>query len=340
MRGRPRLHLCTVKFETKAYFMKFRNLWVLSFVLVSLVSCSSTSDSRSNSSRVSNSDQILATVGRIEITSGELKNRILDRYYGPRALNGLIREALFSAEAERLGLRVRSEEVLSEVDRRLESMLGDTPAERRQAIRELDRRGLSELDLRKELTSEIGQALLIQKVVSARREILEEEALELWRQTWKEPRRRVEHLAFPFGNLREEELNRHGEWVARVGERWRKGFPVDEILQRPPGLRPSFEPRIGDSWLRESDLAGRPLFYRLFEVSRGEVLGPLREDNFGWHLFRVVEEKFPRPYAEVRDSLLAQLRDAPPTDVEVLAVEESLRLRIPVNVSGNAFRNQ
>lgn len=302
------------------------------------ISCSPVNDQR-KAAGLSGSDQVLATVGRVQITTDELQSRILDRYYGPRALNGLVREALFSAEAERLGLRVRSEEVLREVDLRIASILGDGAAERRQAIRELNRRGLGELDLRKELSSEIGQALLIQKVVSARREILEDEILELWRQTWKEPRRRVEHVAFPFGDLREEELDRHGEWVARVGERWRKGLPVGEILERPPGLRPSFEPRVGESWLRESDLVGRPLFYRLFEIRRGEVLGPVMEDNFGWHLFRVVEEKAPRPYSEVRDQLESQLRNSPPTDAEVLAVEESLRLRIPVTIREDAFQD-
>lgn len=312
-----------------------KSLLLCGFLWVPLA-CSSVKDEK-RAAVSTRPDQVLATVGRVQITSAELQSRILDRYYGPRALNGLIREALFSAEAEQLGLRVRSEEVLLEVNQRLNTLLGETASGRRNALRELNRRGLSELDLRKELSSEIGQALLIQKVVSARREILEEEILELWRQTWKEPRRKVEHVAFPFGDLREGELDRHGEWVARVGERWRKGAPMAEILERPPGLRPSFEPRIGESWLRESDLAGRPLFYRLFEIGRGEVLGPVMEDNFGWHLFRVVEEKAPRPYSEVRDQLESELRNSPPTDTEVLAVEESLRLRIPVDVRDDAF---
>ncbi len=307
-------------------------------MVLGLSACETTAESRGKARSTNTSGRVLATVGRVEITSGELEGRILDRYYGPRALNGLIREALFSAEAERMGVSILAEEVLSEVDRRIESILGSTPAERREATRQLDRRGLTELDLRRELVSEIGQALLIQKVVSAKREILEDEILELWRQTWKEPRRKVEHLAFPFGDLREEELDRHGEWVARVGERWRKGFGIGEILERPPGLRPSFEPRIGEAWLRESDLSGQPLFYQLFSIRRGEVYGPIREENFGWHLFRVVEEKQPRPYAEVRDTLLAELRSAPPTDAEVLAVEESLRLRVPVSVDPEAFR--
>lgn len=317
---------------------KFRVLKILllcGFLCVPMACSSVKDDKRAPIS--TGSGQVLATVGRVQITSDELQSRILDRYYGPRALNGLIREALFSAEAERLGIRVRSEEVLLEVDQRLNALLGEESTDRRQAIRELNRRGLSELDLRKELSSEIGQALLIQKVVSARREILEEEILELWRQTWKEPRRKVEHIAFPFGDLREGELDRHGEWVARVGERWRKGAAMAEILERPPGLRPSFEPRIGESWLRESDLAGRPLFYRLFEIGRGGILGPVMEENFGWHLFRVVEEKAPRPYSEVRTQLESELRNSPPTDTEVLAVEESLRLRIPVDVRKDAF---
>ncbi|OUU24162.1 MAG: hypothetical protein CBC13_04055 [Planctomycetia bacterium TMED53] len=311
---------------------------ILLIALLGLSACETTSGGRDSGNSSRGSDQLLAKVGRIDITAGELERRILDRYYGPRALNGLVREALFSAEAERLGLSIQAEEVLSEVDRRIESMLGSTAAEKREAIRQLERRGLTELDLRRELVSEIGQALLIQKVVSAKREILEDEILELWRQTWKEPRRRIEHLAFPFGDLREDELDRHGEWVARVGERWRKGMGIGEILERPPGLRPSFEPRIGDAWLKESDLAGQPLFYELFNIDRGAILGPIREDNFGWHLFRVVEGKQPKPYSEVRDSLLAELRDAPPTDAEVLAVEESLRLRIPVTVEVDAFR--
>ena len=63
----------------------------------------------------------------------------------------------------------------------------------------------------------------------------------------------------------------------------------------------------------------------------------MMEENFGWHLFRVVEEKAPRPYSEVRTQLESELRNSPPTDTEVLAVEESLRLRIPVEVREEAF---
>ena len=67
----------------------------------------------------------------------------------------------------------------------------------------------------------------------------------------------------------------------------------------------------------------------------GEVLGPIDEENFGWHLFRVVETKPTRSYSDVREQLLQELRDLPATDAEILQVEQKIRSRIPVIIESN-----
>ena len=66
------------------------------------------------------SDRVLARIGDDTITESELRDRILDRYYGARALNGLVRESLFISEAGSLGLSIEAEEVVARVERVME----------------------------------------------------------------------------------------------------------------------------------------------------------------------------------------------------------------------------
>ncbi|MDC0347394.1 peptidylprolyl isomerase [Planctomycetota bacterium] len=313
-------------------------------LLIPLIGCSSSGPNpvegrqlRGGAAGENTGNRVLARVGRQEISSADLRSRILARYYGPRALNGLIREALFVTEAERLGLRLDPEEVSQQVESKLDSILGSTSESRRRSLLKLRRTGLGEMDLRKELVSEVSQALLIQKVVSARRQVLEDQILDRWRSTWKERRRRVEHLAFPLGDLNEDEIPLHEDWVKRTGRLLERGVPMQEVQERPPGLRASFAPISGEAWMRESELAGHPLFFKVFEVDSGEVLGPILEENYGWHLFRVVEERRSRPYSDVREELKTEILSLPPSDAEILAVEESIRMRIPVSVEKSAF---
>ncbi len=281
------------------------------------------------------SNRVLARVGDDIITEGELRDRIFDRYYGARALNGLVRESLFISEAEKLDLRIVAEEVAQQVEQELDRILGQSFDERMAAKLRLEKQGLLESDLRREIALEVGPALLIQKVVSAHRQIEEEQILDLWRATWKEPRRLIEHIAFPKGDADQEELQSIEQWARQTAKILQSGTTVQAAVQNPVGLRSSFTPKIGGGWVRESDLAASPIFYEVFQIGVGEVLGPIDEENFGWHLFRVVETKPTRSYSDVREQLLQELRDLPATDAEILQVEQKIRSRIPVIIESN-----
>lgn len=275
---------------------------------------------------------ILARVGRDIITDRELKQRILARYYGPRALNGLVRESLFSAEAERQGIGIDSEEIAAQVEQEMIRILGETFQERQRALARLELQGLGESDLRREIALEVGPALLIQAVVSHHREIEEEEILDLWRVTWKEQRRLVEHIAFPAGSDEGELRTRIEQWANNTREVLASGTPLEEAVELPVGIGSEHMPRIGSGWIRESELAGNPAFFEVFQVPEGDVLGPVEEVDYGWHLFRVVETRATRAYSEVRAQLLQQLLDEPATDEELLSVERLIRRRIPVSI--------
>ena len=275
---------------------------------------------------------ILARVGRDIITDRELKQRILARYYGPRALNGLVRESLFSAEAERLGIGIDSEEIAAQVEQEMNRILGETFQERQRALARLELQGLIESDLRREIALEVGPALLIQAVVSHHREIEEEKILDLWRVTWKEQRRLVEHIAFPASSDDAELRTRIEQWATNTRDVLTAGTPLTEAVELPVGIGPDHMPRIGSGWIRESELSGNPAFFEVFQVARGDVLGPVEEVDYGWHLFRVVETRATRAYSEVRAELLQQLLDEPATDEELLSVERWIRRRISVSI--------
>ncbi|MBT5738512.1 MAG: peptidyl-prolyl cis-trans isomerase [Planctomycetes bacterium] len=280
--------------------------------------------------------RILARVGRDIITNEELKARILERYYGPRALNGLIRESLFSAEAEHLGIRIDAEQIAERVEQEMTIILGDSFVSRRRALVQLEAQGLVESDLRREIALEVGPALLIQSVVSHHIQIEEEEILDLWRVTWKEPRRRVDHMAFPIDAADTDLRERIQRWAVLTADELRAGTPLESAVELPVGIQQKFAPRIGSGWIRESELAGNAAFFEVFQAAEGEVLGPIEEVNFGWHLFRVVETLPLKRFTEVREELLQQLRDEPVADEDVLAVEAMIRKRIPVRVESTS----
>lgn len=280
--------------------------------------------------------RILARVGRDIITDEKLKARILERYYGPRALNGLVRESLFSAEAEHLGIRIDAKQIAERVEQEMTVILGEDFVSRRRALAQLEAQGLVESDLRREIALEVGPALLIQSVVSHHIQIEEEEILDLWRVTWKEPRRRVDHIAFPIDAADTDLHERIQRWAVSTADGLRAGTPLESAVELPVGIQQKFTPRIGSGWIRESELAGNAAFFEVFQIAEGEVLGPIEEVDFGWHLFRVVETLPVKRYSDVREELLQQLRDELVTDEDVLAVEAMIRKRIPVRIESNS----
>jgi parvulin-like peptidyl-prolyl isomerase len=70
----------------------------------------------------------------------------------------------------------------------------------------------------------------------------------------------------------------------------------------------------------------------LFGLAIGELSKLYREGDYGFHIFKVVEQRPERPFEEVRDQLLKEFLEASPTDEEIIGLEAELRVRTPVRV--------
>ena len=279
-------------------------------------------------------DLVLAEVAGKTITAGELERRVLERYYGPRALLGLVREALFLEEARLLGVSVPEEELNARVDEELRAVLGSTPAERKESVERLRFQGLEVEDVRAELTQELRGLLLIQKVVASHRKITEEDLQAAYQGTWSENRRRVRHISFLLRGRPDDE-----EAVALVQTRANaireailSGASFEESARTFSG-NPETGERGGDiGWLSREELGAEELGAFIFDLPIGRVSPLYREGDYGFHIFEVVDERPRRDFDEVRAELEAELLEAPPTDEEIMRLEGELRRRIPVRV--------
>ncbi|MEM7263480.1 MAG: peptidylprolyl isomerase, partial [Planctomycetota bacterium] len=70
----------------------------------------------------------------------------------------------------------------------------------------------------------------------------------------------------------------------------------------------------------------------IFGLEVGQVSDPVREGDYGFHIFRVDRRIPAQPLEAVREELRSTLLEAPPTEAEIAVVEQILRQRIPVTV--------
>ena len=281
--------------------------------------------------------EVLAVVGSREITSEQLRGRILERYYGPRALLGLIREALFVAESERLALRITEEEVASAVDSEMALILGTGADERARSLERLHQQGLTLSDLRREIVAETAAALLIEKVVAAHRNVTENEIREAWRDSWQFRRRRIEHIVFPFASSDEEDLRLARMRADAAGEAIAAGSSFEAAAAGPWSGGGGPEARVGQGWVTPGQLAGSELGDFVFGLETGSVSEPFLEGGFGYHLVRVAEDLPARPYDQVREQLREELKRRPPEAGEVEEIERQIRSRVPVRTPAGVF---
>ncbi len=277
---------------------------------------------------------VLAEVGDRQITDRELQERILSRYYGPRALLGLVREALFLEEAKRLDLSITEPEIDALVERELRAVLGVTPEERRASLERLRWQGLSVEDVRAELSNELQGLLLIQKVVSAHRTVSEAALLDRYAQSWSTPRRKVRHIAFPV-------TGDPDDAAARLRVKTRAESVRNAILSGAPFAEsarslsgnPETAARGGEiGWLSRDEFGNEQLAEFVFGLEVGALSSVCPEGVHGFHIFQVLEERPQKPFEEVADDLRKELIEAPPTDEEILEIESELRRRIRVRV--------
>ena len=311
-----------------------RLLLVVLLVGAGGIGCAPTPVEPRDGSAPARSEIVLAEVAGRTITAGELERRVLDRFYGPRALLGLVREALFLEEARRLGVEVTAAELEKHVEEELAAVLGSTEAERRDSVERLRFQGLEVDDVRRELRQEWRSILLIQEVVQAHRSIDESDLRARYASSWNVDRRLVRHIAFPLrGDATDPAVVEQTRTRANaVREAILSGASFEESA-RTFSANPETAAHGGEiGWLGVEDLGSGELAKFIFDLPVGRV-GPLyTEGNYGFQLFEVLDERAAKPYEEVRDALERELRTAPPTDAEIFRIEGELRRRIPVRV--------
>ena len=276
------------------------------------------------------SDVVLAEVGDRTITDAELRERILDRYYNPRALLGLVREALFLEDARRLEIEVDDAELDAAVEAELAIVLGSTPGERQDSLEKLRWQGLRIEDVEEELRAELAGMLLIREVVAAHRNITDEDLREAYDASWAVPRRRVRHIAFPLRGDPSDEAA--VEQVRNRAEAVRNallsGASFAESARTLSG-NPDTAAQGGEiGWLSRADFGDDALAEFVFALAVREISPIYREGEFGFHIFEVQDERAARPFEEVEAEIREQLRVAPPTDAEILEIESDLRLSL------------
>ncbi len=285
-------------------------------------------------------DAVVATVGARVVTAGDLEAAILRKHYGRMALLGLVREELFRQEATRLGVRIPEEKIAAQVAVAIDLLAGGLNASPEERAKALARRDLDPDALGREVRGEIENTLLVEAVVKAQRRIGAEDLMALYERTWKEPRLRVRHIAFPFGIAGDpapEVVEAKRQQALATRSELERGADFAALARSRSG-HPETAPRggvIGE--IQPQTLDDAELTARLFELTVGVTSEPIREGNYGWHVFRVDERLERRPLAEVEAELRTQLAEAAPSLEEISLVEEVLRSRTPVKVFDDVF---
>ncbi|MEE8142780.1 MAG: peptidylprolyl isomerase [Planctomycetota bacterium] len=280
-------------------------------------------------------EQILAIVGDHVITAEELRRRIQERFYGRRALLGLVRESLFRQQAEKLGIQVMDEELEEQVQREIDTLTGGTPEGERDYLRDLERNGLTLGDVRKDLSAELVNLILVQRVVKALREVRELDIQDHYQNTYNKTRLLLRHVALPFGPetpLRDARVEAVRRQAASLAEELRRGADFEKIaLQRSGNQETALRGGL-IGWVDDKTLGDPQLTMEVFAMEEGQISDPLREGDYGFHIFRLEERRKARPLDEVREQLRRELEEVSATNEEIRAVEVELRRRMTVTL--------
>ena len=288
---------------------------------------------------VEQEDPILAIVGDDVILSSELRREILERYYGRTALLGMVRRSLFEQEASRLGLQITDSMLEAEVDKELARMLGGEE-DREKQIAALARRGVNLDEVRRNLRYDAANWLLMSSVAKARRTD-DARVRQLYDQTFRHDRRRVGHIAFPFGvdQLDEKIVNATHQRAEAVYQRLRQGADFGEVAREVSGNSDTARRGGEIGWMHRGSLPAerQQMTDAIFRIGVGEFTRPVREDEYGWHIFVVWEEAPQQAFESVQDELRQELSLAEPTLEELAALEEVLRQQTDVVVHDSAL---
>ncbi len=291
------------------------NGWTAAYLLLGalFVGCASTASAPSPP---------VAVIGARVISRDDLKERVLTEYYGQRALNGMVKERLFSLEAEALGIDIPEPEIEARMAERLSREPAGLEAE-------LERQGLSLSDYRRDLRIEIERELLIRKVVVAQRKIGEVQIQTRFKRRYQDPFLSVQQLIFPLPPDRDLQKRNEVFQQARAAKiRLESGEAFEAVAAQ-------FEDRGAVSRsgeLRRGSIPDPDLEAAVFELDSGEVSAPLEESQRFLHLFLVEESYKPQPLEQLRDRIRKELQEAPVSLLEIEAVVERLKRKVPVTL--------
>lgn len=289
-------------------------------------------------------DELLAIVGGRRITAGELRHRILDRYYGMPALQGLIKEELFQREATRLGIAVSDTDVAQRVDAEIESLLAQLGHDRAQLEAALVEQGTTLQSHRRTLTHEVQNLLLVERVVLAHRKrtgVTEKAIREHHARTFAQARVFVRHLAFPLEDLDSAAAASEPDAAARARSlaqaeqacaRLREGESFGQLARTVSGdpVTAERDGRLG--WIDRTSLRDDRLTEAIFALPVGVVSAPVYQEGYGHHVFLVEERTEALSLEVARPRIEAQLLESPPTQTEIRSVEYTLRAQTPVTI--------
>ena len=142
-------------------------------------------------------DAVVAEVNGRPITRGEFYVRVLRRFGTERLLHGVIKEELFLQEAERLDIRVSSEQRDARVERIFSRMKHEAGG-LQQLEEQYRREGLSLATVRRDIAREVATQLLIGEVTKAMRNIDDEVIREYYKNTYRHKRYMTRQIAYAF----------------------------------------------------------------------------------------------------------------------------------------------
>ncbi|MEM7168054.1 MAG: peptidylprolyl isomerase [Planctomycetota bacterium] len=277
---------------------------------------------------------VLAIVGDTPITAGELRKRILGRFYGRRALEGLIKERLFRDEAERLGLTVTEDEVSARVDEEINALLRQVGGKREDLAKAFEEQGTTLAERRRDLYHEYRNLLLIERVVHAQRRrwgVTDKALRARYAETYAQTSVRVRHIAFPVKEqpataaAAAEALAELEKTAQQVQSQLASGADFAQLAQRYSG-----DPATGPDggllgWMTRDALPDSAMAETIFRLPVGVASDPVRQDRYGYHIFLVEERREAQPFEAVRDRLEQEILQSPPSAREIQSISKTLR---------------
>ena len=287
---------------------------------------------------------VLAEVNGRPITRGEVYLRVMRRFGTMQVLNGLIKEELFLQEAERLGVKVSSEQV----DARVERIFADMQR-KAGGLRELEAKyreeGLVLSTVRRDLARQVSTEVLFGEVTKALRKIDDDVILRYYKSTYRHKRYMTRQIAYsyytepgePPGKTERLKMEARSK-ALRAVDRVRKGEDF-ATLARAESEDPVTAASGGFLGPVHEELKMTvPAFKTaIFQLQPGEVSEPVENPGRGFHVFQVTGILESESFADCREKIVEELRTMEPEVREIAATLRELERRGTVQMFDAPF---